>query len=108
MNTTTSGGTRQSTTRSSRPFAPGATTEGKRNERWDTSEALDLPLRWRKPRRVFVDSMSDLFHPDVPFDFVDRVFAVMALTPRHTYQILTKRPERMAEYVTDRSQIRRR
>lgn len=65
-------------------------------------EALDDPLRWKKPRRVFVNSMSDLFHPDVPFDFIDRVFAVMAVTPQHTYQILTKRPERMAEYLTRR------
>ncbi|HEX4124883.1 MAG TPA: phage Gp37/Gp68 family protein, partial [Tepidisphaeraceae bacterium] len=62
---------------------------------------LTLPLRWAKPRRVFVNSMSDLFHPDVPFDFIDRVFAVIALTPRHTYQILTKRLERMAEYLND-------
>jgi protein gp37 len=60
--------------------------------------ALAVPLGWRKPKRVFVNSMSDLFHKDVPFEFVDRVFAVMALTPRHTYQILTKRPERMAEF----------
>jgi protein gp37 len=62
-------------------------------------EALDLPLRRRKPTTWFVNSMSDLFHPDVPFDFVDKVFGVMALTPHHTYQVLTKRPERMAEYV---------
>jgi protein gp37 len=62
-------------------------------------EALADPLGWRKPLRVFVNSMSDLFHEGVPFDYVDRVFAVMALTPRHTYQILTKRPERMAEYL---------
>jgi protein gp37 len=48
---------------------------------------------------VFVNSMSDLFHEAVPFEFVDKVFAVMALTPQHTYQILTKRPERMAEYM---------
>ncbi len=59
---------------------------------------LEEPLRWRKPRRVFVDSMSDLFHEDVPFDFIDRVFAVMALCPQHTFQILTKRPARMGEY----------
>jgi protein gp37 len=59
---------------------------------------LDAPLRWSKPRRIFVNSMSDLFHELVPFDFVDRVFAVMALAPRHTFQVLTKRPERMAEY----------
>ncbi len=61
---------------------------------------LDDPLRWRKPRRVFVCSMSDLFHPKVPFEFIDRVFAVMALCPHHTFQVLTKRPERMADYVT--------
>ncbi len=59
---------------------------------------LDRPLRWAKPRRIFVNSMSDLFHELVPFEFVDRVFAVMALAPRHTFQVLTKRPERMAEY----------
>lgn len=62
-------------------------------------DALKIPLHWRKPRRIFVNSMSDLFHRDVPFEFIDRVFAVMALTPQHTYQILTKRPERMAEYL---------
>lgn len=60
---------------------------------------LDAPLKWRKPRRVFVNSMSDLFHKDVPFEFVDRVFAVMASSSRHTYQVLTKRPERMAAYL---------
>lgn len=57
---------------------------------------LDLPLTWRKPRKVFVNSMSDLFHPKVPFEFVDKVFAVMARSPKHTFQILTKRPQRMA------------
>lgn len=62
-------------------------------------EALSEPLKWKKPRRVFVCSMSDLFHKDVPFDYIDRVFAVMALCPRHTFQVLTKRPERMAEYL---------
>lgn len=62
-------------------------------------DRLDQPLRWRKPRRVFVNSMSDLFHPDVPEEFIDRVFAVMALSPDHTFQVLTKRPERMAAYV---------
>ena len=59
--------------------------------------ALDIPRKWKKPRRVFVNSMSDLFHPDVPADFIEQVWNVMAETPRHTYQILTKRPERMAE-----------
>lgn len=59
---------------------------------------LTDPLRWKQPRRVFVNSMTDLFHEKVPFDYVDKVFAIMALTPQHTYQVLTKRPERMAEY----------
>lgn len=63
-------------------------------------DRLAQPLRWRKPRRVFVNSLSDLLHKDVPDDYIDRVFAVMALTPRHTYQILTKRPERMAAYMS--------
>lgn len=62
-------------------------------------EALDLPLRWRKPRRVFVDSMSDLFHAAVPDEFIDRVFAVMASAHWHTFQVLTKRPERMARHL---------
>lgn len=58
-------------------------------------EALDLPRSWRQPRVVFVDSMSDLFHPDVPMDFIHKVFEVMAETPQHTYQILTKRSQRL-------------
>ena len=62
-------------------------------------EKLDQPLRWRKPRRVFVNSMSDLFHEAVPFEFIDKCFAVMALCPQHTFQVLTKRPARMAEYL---------
>ena len=61
-------------------------------------DALDIPLKRRKPTVYFVNSMSDLFHKDVPFEFIDRVFAVMALCPQHTFQVLTKRPERMAEY----------
>lgn len=61
-------------------------------------KALLAPLGWRKPRMVFVNSMSDLFHPEVPDEWVDRVFAVMALCPQHVFQVLTKRPERMAEY----------
>ena len=61
-------------------------------------DKLTIPLGWRKPRRIFVNSMSDLFHERVPFEFIDRVFAVMALCPQHTFQQLTKRPERAAEY----------
>lgn len=70
-------------------------------------EKLAEPLRWRKPRRVFVNAMSDLFHPDVPFEFVDRVFAVMAITPQHTYQVLSKRPDRMEEFSMERSAMLR-
>lgn len=58
------------------------------------------PTKWKKPSLVFVNSMSDLFHEDVPDAFIDRVFAVMALSPRHTFQILTKRAERMRDYVS--------
>lgn len=58
--------------------------------------ALDAPRRWRGKRKVFVNSMSDLFHEDVPLSFVERVWATMRDTPQDTYQILTKRPERMS------------
>jgi protein gp37 len=61
---------------------------------------LDQPLRWKKPRKVFVNSMSDLFHEDVPDAFIDLVFAVMSLAPQHTFQILTKRAERMRAYMS--------
>lgn len=63
--------------------------------------ALSLPYRWRQPRVVFVNSMSDLFHAKVPLDFVRDVFAVMRDTPQHTYQVLTKRSRRL-ERVADR------
>jgi protein gp37 len=58
-------------------------------------ERLDQPLRWRRPRRVFVNSMSDLFHQDVPDDYIARVFAVMCSCAAHTFQVLTKRHGRM-------------
>ncbi|MGV6473474.1 phage Gp37/Gp68 family protein [Azotobacter vinelandii] len=61
-------------------------------------ESLGLPLRWTKPRRIFVNSMSDLFHESVPFEFIASVFAVMGVTTRHTYQVLTKRPKRMLKF----------
>lgn len=64
-------------------------------------DRLEQPLRWRTPRRVFVNSMSDLFHPQVPYEFLVEVFAVMAATPQHTYQVLTKRPKRMRSIVDD-------
>eukprot|EP01031_Cornospumella_fuschlensis_P002403 gene2403-3008_t len=62
---------------------------------------LTQPLRWRRPRKIFVNSMGDLFHEDVPDAWLDRVFAVMALCPLHTFQVLTKRSARMRAYVSD-------
>lgn len=62
---------------------------------------LGLPLTWRRPRRVFVNSMSDLFHAEVPAEFIAEVFAVMAATPQHTYQLLTKRHGRMRSLLSD-------
>jgi len=62
-------------------------------------EQLEKPLHWKKPRRIFVNSMSDLFQDGVPDEYIDRVFAVMALCPQHTFQVLTKRAERMRDYI---------
>ena len=59
------------------------------------ADRLDQPLRWRKPRRIFVNAQSDLFHKDVPDDFIVRVWAVMTLAPQHVFQVLTKRHARM-------------
>jgi protein gp37 len=64
-------------------------------------EHLLDPLKWQKPSMIFVNSMSDVFHEAVPDDYIDRMFAVMALAPQHTFQILTKRPERMQKYLSD-------
>ena len=80
------------------PYLPGKTTVKLHYDR------LDAPARWRVPRRVFVNSMSDLFHDEVPFHFVGEIFLRMAKYDQHIYQILTKRPERMLEYLRwDRS-----
>lgn len=64
------------------------------NEQW-----LEQPLRWRKPRMIFVCAHGNLFHESVPDEWIDRVFAVMALAPQHTFQVLTKRGDRMREYL---------
>lgn len=64
-------------------------------------ERLEVPLHWKKPRSIFVCNMSDLFHPEVPFEFIDKVFAVMALCPQHTFLVLTKRADRMLKYFSD-------
>jgi protein gp37 len=65
-----------------------------------SDETLTQPLRWKRPRRIFVNSMSDLFHEGVADETIDRIFAVMALSPQHTFQVLTKRAQRMREYLT--------
>ena len=65
-------------------------------------DCLAEPLEWHKPHTIFVCSMSDIFHEEVPFEFVDRIMATIRLTPQHRYQILTKRAERMAEYFNTR------
>lgn len=64
-------------------------------------DTLDQPMRWRKPRTVFVNSMSDLFHRDVPDTFIGQVWETMADCPQHTFQVLTKRPQRMMRMLTE-------
>lgn len=66
----------------------------------EDSEALDIPRRWKKPRKIFVNSMSDLFHEAVTERFIARVWEVMRDTPHHHFQILTKRPDRMADVLS--------
>ena len=63
-------------------------------------ERLDQPLRWQRARRIFVCSTADLFHADVPDEFLDRVFGIMALCPQHTFLVLTKRADRMQQYLS--------
>lgn len=65
-------------------------------------EDLKTPLHWRKPHSIFVCSMSDLFHINVPFDFIDKIMSTIIATPQHRYQILTKRADRMTEYFSHR------
>ena len=60
-------------------------------------DLVDQPKRWRAPRLVFVNSMSDLFHPEIPADYIGKVFRTMAECPQHTFQVLTKRSDRLAE-----------
>lgn len=81
---------------------------GKRGVDWSgqvrlVPEMLAAPLHWRKPRKVFVNSMSDLFHEALADEDIDRVFAVMALAQHHTFQVLTKRPARARDYLADLS-----
>jgi protein gp37 len=66
------------------------------------NDVLDEPIKWKKPHTIFVCSMSDLFHENVPFSFIDKVMETIKSTPQHNYQILTKRANRMAEYFSDK------
>jgi len=80
------------------------TADGSREARWTgrvvvREHLMTAPLHWRKPKRIFVNSVSDLFHDEVPDSIIDQVFAVMALAPQHTFMVLTKRPERMRKYL---------
>lgn len=82
----------------------GLTRVGKRGVDWSgivrlVPELLDQPSRWKKPRRVFVNSMSDLFHESLPIGDIDAVFQTMLDAERHTFQVLTKRPKRMHDYL---------
>ena len=84
----------------SRERYAGTTTMGALGIRWTgkvnlVPQVLDRPLRWRKPRLIFVNSMSDLFHESIPDDYIDEVFDVMAKAQNHIFQVLTKRPARM-------------
>lgn len=67
------------------------------------NNVLDEPIKWKKPHTIFVCSMSDLFHENVPFSFIDKVVETIKSTPQHNYQILTKRANRMAEYFSDKN-----
>jgi protein gp37 len=79
--------------------------DGSKDHRWTgavrfNAKALDQPLRWKKPRLIFVNSTADTFHDGVTDAQLDQIFAVMALCPHHTFQVLTKRPERAREYLS--------
>jgi protein gp37 len=87
------------------PSRAGLTTMSKAGPVWNgqvrfNAEWLDQPLRWKRPRMIFVCAHGDLFHESVPDEWIDRIFGVMALCPQHTFQVLTKRAKRMREYMT--------
>ena len=82
----------------------GLTTSLGQKARWTGAvrclpDRLTTPLKWRKGRRIFVNSMSDVFHEKVPFSFISAVFGVIAATPQHSYQLLTKRPQRALKFL---------
>jgi protein gp37 len=105
MNTTTTSATPRNTTSMSSPYVLPVTPAGRQIERWRVSSltsdiALEHPLHWHKPRHVILQ--FDLFHEDVPDGWIERVFAMMTLAPQHTFQILTKRANRMRDFLTRR------
>lgn len=89
------------------PIYKGLTQKTKAGDVWTGKVEMSnwgqvtAPLRWKKPARIFVNSMSDLFHENLPDEAIDKVFAVMALCPQHTFMVLTKRSGRMREYMND-------
>ncbi len=89
------------------PSRAGLTVQSKAGPVWNgqvrlNGDWLEQPLRWSRPRMIFVCAHGDLFHENVPDDWIDRVFAVMALAPQHTYQVLTKRSGRVLRYINER------
>jgi protein gp37 len=95
------------------PSRVGLTNDSKAGPVWNgqvrfNEEWLNQPLRWKRPRKIFVSAHGDLFHEAVPDEWIDKVFAVMALSPQHTFQVLTKRAERMRDYVISRNEFRHR
>lgn len=91
----------------SHPSRAGLTSVSRAGPVWNgevrfNDEWLAEPMHWRRPRRIFVCAHGDLFHDKVPDEWIDRVFAIMALCPQHTFQVLTKRPERMRQYIAAR------
>lgn len=87
------------------PTRTGLTSDSKAGPVWNgnvrlNESALLQPLRWKRPRRIFWNAHGDIFHPSVPDDWIDRCFAVMALTPQHIHQVLTKRADRMRNYLS--------
>lgn len=91
------------------PSRAGLTVDSKAGPVWNgqvrlNEDWLTQPLQWKRPRRIFVCAHGDLFHESVPDEWIDRVFAVMALAPQHTFQVLTKRAARMRAYMAERWQ----
>lgn len=94
------------------PTRHGLTTDSKAGPVWNgqvrfNEKVLHQPLNWTRPRRIFVCAHGDLFHEAVPDAWIDHVFAVMALSPQHVFQVLTKRPERMRAYLADPEAVHR-